>query len=358
MNKVITDYHNKRYEWAFHAKKEFLDKFIQLDVKKMNLLHIAEDNSIGSDMNISPFLCLTNCLNLAEKERKQKAEETNKELERLGHIISEKKAVLDQKLNFFHMKNHEYLSKIEKYTRFSNEIEAIIQEIEHTNRELLVKNILTYDVKQKKASVLNQHALQLQHSFEKKIDNQLSAIKERAEKINLSKASHLKLPNLDPIPKIQQKIDSYWLTSRYDKAFNRMCHNAILWVEQLYHAYKEVLTPILDEVLMHRDQLLIEAEALKCKKELIISEWLTELADKEKTRDALREEHVKVNEMWAQDCEHAKQLQGYFIKHWLRYKEELQEKFLTTNPQERWAATQYLQLLQQDGENIIESMNI
>jgi hypothetical protein len=68
--------------------------------------------------------------------------------------------------------------------------------------------------------------------------------------------------------------------------------------------------------------------------------------------------HNEVNEMWKQDSEHAKQLQSYFIKHWLLYKEELQAHFLYGNSKERFLASQYLLLLEQDGEKIINSLNI
>lgn len=67
--------------------------------------------------------------------------------------------------------------------------------------------------------------------------------------------------------------------------------------------------------------------------------------------------YQEILEMWNQDREHATQLQSYFIKHWMNYKAELQYHFLYGDEKERWLASQYLQLLLQDGKKIIESLN-
>ncbi len=49
---------------------------------------------------------------------------------------------------------------------------------------------------------------------------------------------------------------------------------------------------------------------------------------------------------------------AYLIKHWLLYKDELKQKFRYVSVEERWLVSQYLLFLQQDGEKMIESMNI
>ncbi|WP_338453142.1 hypothetical protein R4Z09_15480 [Niallia oryzisoli] len=358
MNKVLTDLHKKRFEWAFQAKKEFLDQFVRLDVEKIDRLHRQQEDSFCTDVKLLPFQSLTNCFKVAEGDRKQEHVESEKELKMLEHFISEKKAQMEQKLNFFHMKNREFSSKIKNYTDFLHDIESIIQEMEHTDKESIVKNYVKYDVKQKKASILNGHAEQLQISIKNKIENQLTEIRERADRLDLLQDSLLRLPKQDPIPKIQQKIDSYWFTSRYDKSFNQLLLNGTKWVEQIYQSFKVILMPLINEALMLRNQLLYEVESLNRMKEENIAKLQMDLTKIEIERDYLRKEQVKMNEMWEKDLQHANQLQGYFMKHWLLYKEELQRQFLSENPEERWAAFQYLKLLQQDGENIIESMNI
>ncbi|KAA9024235.1 hypothetical protein [Niallia endozanthoxylica] len=358
MNQVVTDLHNKRYEWAFHAKKEFLNHFVRLDVQKIEHYHHPREISVNTVVDKESFQSLMNCLELAEKVRKQENEIHEKELEKLEQIIFEKKAQMDLELNFFHMKNHEFSSKIENYKEFSNDIKTIIQEMKRMDKDSFVKNFLKYDANHKKASILNRNAIQLQITVEKKIENQLMEIKERTNSLNLLKIVHLELPKLDPIPKIKQKIDSYWLKSRYDKAFNRLSDEATVWLEEMYQAYQNVLQAYLNEASDIYNRLAHEAEVLKRTKEETISQLQNELTEIEEKRDYLRTEYEKADEMWERDCDHARQLQGYFIKHWLLYKKELQHKFLSENPQERWIAAQYLQLLQQDGENIIESMNI
>lgn len=358
MNKVLTELHKKRYEWAFQAKKEFLDQFVRLDVEKIDRLHRQQEDSFCTDVKLLPFQNLTNCIKVAEKDRMQEHVESEKELKRLEQFISEKKEQMEQKLNFFHMKNREFSSKIKNYTDFLHDIESIIQALEHTDKESIVKNYVKYDTKQKKASILNGHAEQLQISIKNMIENQLTEIKVKADRLDLLQDSLFRLPKLDPIPKIQQKIDSYWFNSRYDKAFNQLMLNGIKWVEQIYQSLKDILSPLLNEALVQHDQLVHEAGSLKRMKDETITELKRELNKIEIERDYLRKEQVKVNEMWEKDLQHANQLQGYFMKHWLLYKEELQRQFLSENPEERWTAFQYLKLLQQDGENIIESMNI
>ncbi len=356
MNNVIKDLHHKRYEWALHAKKEFLDQFVRLDVEKVHLLHPVQEKNRSSDY-LWPFLSLTNCFKLVESERQQENEKNKKDLEKLEQMISEKKTLLNEKLNFFHMKNHEFSSKIEKYHELLADIEAVLQEMKNVDREY-VKYFLNYDVKQKKASILNQQAIKLQITMEKKLENQLTGIIERADRFHLVQDSHLRLPKLEPIPKIHQKMDSYWLKSRYDRAYNHLFDNAMKWVEQMYMAYSEVLAPVLNEAFMQRNQLLNEAEALQLEKEENITNIQIDLSAMEAKREILCEKHSHVNRLWEQDYQHAKQLQRYFMKHWLLYKKKLQQQLLTDNPEECWAAFQYLQLLQQDGENIIETINI
>jgi len=358
MNQLLTDLHNKRYRWAFHAKKEFLSHFVRLDVQKLEHYHPPQEISGSTNVDKESFQGLMNGLKLAEKMRRQENERHEKELEKLEQIIFEKKAQMDLKLNFFHMKNHECSSKIENYKEFSNSIKMIIEEMKRMDKDSFVKKFLKYDVNHKKASILNHNAIQLQITVEKKIENQLREIKERTNSLSLLKMVHLELPKLDPIPKIKQKIDSYWLKGRYDKAFHRLSNEATVWVEAMHQAYQNVLEVYLNEAADICHQLANEVEALERTKEETVSTLQNELNEMEGKRNCLRIEYAKVDEMWERDCEHARQLPSYFIKHWLLYKEELQHQFLSENPQERWAAAQYLQLLQQDGENIIESMNI
>ena len=74
---------------------------------------------------------------------------------------------------------------------------------------------------------------------------------------------HLQLPGLDSIPEIQQKLDSFWLNSQYQKSLQITREHATSWVKKMYKAYIFLLTLIHNEGTQHLQQLLIEKEALQ-----------------------------------------------------------------------------------------------
>jgi hypothetical protein len=359
MNHTFIDFHKNRYEWAFHAEREFINRFVRLDVQKAERSLTKEFTLLGtSDVNELSFNHLTKLYSEAKEESKLEFEEHKKNIEKLEQLIERKRLQIIQELNALDRKEKQISSEIENYKAFSMELEKIMNDIKAIEIESFVKSIIIYDTSHKKASVLNGYASNLKLTVETDLEKQLMKIEEEVHNLNITSGRDLRLPKLASIPKIYQKIDAFWLTSSYDKAFYHLCDKAIDWVVAMYNAYLDVLTPILNGVEEQREQLVKKAQALKWMKDEKVIKQQKEIAQDEKRRDQLMAQHDEVYKMWQQDCEHAKQLQGYFIKHWLLYKEELQQHFLSSSVKERWFISQYLQLLQQDGEKIIESLNI
>ncbi|MCQ6274809.1 hypothetical protein JMM81_07475 [Bacillus sp. V3B] len=340
MNHRFIDFHKKRYEWAFNAKTEFINCFVRLDVHERSFNH------------------LTKLYNEAEETRKRELEEYEKNIEKLEKLIESKRLQINQELNVFNIKDKQISREIENYRGLTVYLEKIMKDTKAIEVEPIVKDMIIYNASHKKASILNGYASNLQSIVKMNLEEQLTDIKEKVHNLNITSVNDLRLPELDSIPRIYQKIDSFWLTNSYDKAFYNLCDQAIDWVVKLYKAYMKVLTLILNEVVEQSEQLLKKAEDLKRIKDEKVEKLHKEIIVDKKKRDLLHTRYNEVHEMWKQDCEHAKQLQGYFIKHWLQYKEELQHYFLSGNAEERWFVSQYLQLLQQDGEKIIQSLNI
>jgi hypothetical protein len=220
-----------------------------------------------------------------------------------------------------------------------------------------VEKIIENDPNNKKASVLNGKASRLQLTVEEGLEKQLTKIKEKAYNLNLVSGNHLRLTVLYSIPEIKKTFFGFLFHS-YEKALNNIRVNAIDWVVDMYDSYVDLLTPMLNEVTEQLEQLLKKRVFLRGANERKVNE-LRRAVDQDIGRlNDLVTHHSEVLKMWEQDCEHAKQLQGYFIKHWLLYKEELQRKLQYGTTEERWLALHYLLLLQQDDEKIIESLKI
>jgi hypothetical protein len=346
MNYTFTDFHKKRYEWAFRAKREFMNRFVRFDVQKVDL-----------DKEELSFRHLLKCSSEAEKTSKREFAECEKNIETLETLIKRKRLQIDQEGEVCNIQLEQISLEIENYQVFTSQIEKKIQDMKAMEIEPFVKKCIIYDTNHKKASILNEHASRLEATIAKSLDKQFTKIKEEAQSLKIASVHELKRPELDSIPKIQQKIDNFWLTSSYDKAFYKLCDKAVDWVVEMYNAYLYVLTSILNRATEKYEQLRKRAQDLTEMKDEKIKRLHKEMIEDEKKRDQLLAYYDEVSEMWKQDCEHAKQLQGYFMKHWFLYKDELQQRFLSSNVEERWFVSQYLQILQQDGEKIIESLN-
>src|SRR4051794_10030836 len=208
MNHTFIDFHKNRYEWAFHAGREFINRFARLDVQKAERSLIKELTLLGnSDVNELSFKHLTKLYSEAKEESKLEFEEHKKNIEKLEQLIERKRLQIIQELNALNREEKQISSEIEHYKAFSMELEKVMNAIKASEIESFVKNIIIYDTSHKKASVLNGYASNLKLTVETDLEKQLTKIKEEVYNLNMKLGHDLKLPKLDSIPKIHQKID-------------------------------------------------------------------------------------------------------------------------------------------------------
>ena len=353
---MLTKYHKNRYKWAFDAQREFIDSFVVLNIQEYDSSFSEE--IIGLDQKAPSFCHLTKLYNIAKKTRKELFEEYDKEIERFGDLIKENNIQIEIELKETTSKENQLLIDIKNGKEFLTHVENMIEDIKSIEIIRFVNEMIPFQSNHKKASFINGCALKLENLVKIRIQKQISELRENAQPLHLLSIRHLQLPELDSIPEIQQKMDSFWFKSKYQKSLQITRDHANVWVENMYKDYINLLTLIHNEGTQHIQQLLNEKDVLKQMTDATLQMLQNTRSNNQEKRDLLTKQQKELNTLWQQDCEHAKRLSTYFIKHWLLYKEELEQKFLHVSVEERWLVSQYLLLLQQDGENIIESMNI
>jgi GTPase SAR1 family protein len=321
------------------------------------ILHNLQNDLENLDVNELSFSRLTKLYKEAVEESKQELEENEKSLEKYKQVIKRQDFIIKQESKEAELKYKNMSSEIDINHMFSNHIGTLFKDVEPDQIKQFVKSHIEYNSGNKKASALNGYASKLQLSIETDLESKLREVKENAHNLKKSSGQHLELPDIYSIPKIHQKIDAFWFTSTYEKALYKIRDQACDWVVEMYESYNQLLTTIRNEVTEQLEQLFKKTEAFQRANDEKMQRLHKELAVYKEQQEQLEALNKEVYEMWNQDREHAAQLQGYFIKHWLLYKEELQQHFLYGDTKERWLATQYLHLLQQDGEKIIESLN-
>ena len=354
---MLTDYHKNRYKWAFNAEREFINSFVVLKVQDHKDGPLLEDR-IGFAENAPSFCHLTECYKVAEKTRKQAFEEYDNEIRKLEDLIKKNHTQIEIEMKEKTSKENQLFIQIKNCKEFLTHIEKIISDLNAIEIKCFVNEIIPIQSTHKKASAINGYALKLEQFVKTRINKQISDLKESAQPLPILAIGDLQLPEIDSIPEIQQKIDTFWFNSRYQKSLHITREHATDWVEKMYKAYMNQLFFIHNEGTQHLEQLLNEKESLLQMKDATLLRLYNIQDNDQKRRDLLIKQQKELNTWWKQDCEHAKNLPAYFIKHWLLYKEELEQTFLHVSVDERWLVLQYLLLLRLDGEKIIESMNI
>ena len=159
MNHTFVDFHKNRYEWAFHAEREFLNLFVRLDVQKVERTLTKVLPHLGnSKVNELSFDRLTKLYSEVEKESKLEFEEHEKKIEKLKRLIERKRLQIDQEWKAFNIENKQISSRVEDYQAFSTDLESIMNDMKTIEIEPFVKNHMIYDTSRKKASILNGYA--------------------------------------------------------------------------------------------------------------------------------------------------------------------------------------------------------
>ncbi|WP_251552090.1 hypothetical protein [Neobacillus muris] len=332
------NFHKNRYEWVFQAKQEFIDRFgcpgaDQLDVNEQSFSRLMK---FYKDAEAASRLAL------------EQHEEKTKEYEEL---IERNKALLDQEISEAEQQYQEICSKINVHDLLLSKIELKSTEPGYIHE--IVHEVIPYTPNHRKASVINRAIENLEQRIAEELEPKLREILQEADRIKIGSENLSHLPYITPIPRLEQKIDSFWLKSNYEKAASHTRELAHEWVTAMYHTYNEVLAPIENEARERKEELSKEANALKSATLEKRKKLKEDLAVYEQRKAELEESYQKVYDSWKQYREHASQLVGHFIKHWMDYKNELEQFLHNGSTEERWLASKYLELLLQDGEKII-----
>ncbi|PFO08040.1 hypothetical protein COJ85_05060 [Bacillus sp. AFS076308] len=358
MNSTLIDFHKKRFEWAFMAKEEFLNHFDPyknegLSDSLEDLLHILQTDL--ENPNEPSFDRLNKFFQEADEEMKMKLKNYEKQIEPYELLITKQSSIIDHKKEEARIQEDGFAIEIDDYDRFLKQIELKNTESDHI--WVLVDDTIEYTPQDRKASIINEDVSRLQIAVERDLGTSILILKQEAHFFKIELATPLELPFVPPIPAIEQKIDAFWFKNTYEKALFKMRSQAHDWVTEMYQNYNRLLTSILYEITTQREQAVKEAEASKLEYRQKINTLENQLVTYQKEEAQLKARYQKACQVWNQFQKHASQLQGYLIKHWLEYKEELQQDFLYGNAEGRFLAAQYLQLLRKDGQKIIESVN-
>lgn len=317
------------------------------------LLNLQKDLE-NLDVNELSFNRLTKLYKEAEESSKLELEQHENEVKKYNRLIERQKAILNHVKEEGERQYNQICEEIQVFNTFISTIELKDTHFEIINK--IVNDSIEYTPDFRRSSVINTCIAELEQSIEEELESNLRKVIQEATILKIGTGIPVRLPFLSSIPRIEQMIDSFWLTSTYEKAVSKTCSHAYKWVRQMYHNYNQVLTPILNEAIEVKGRLLKDAAVLKKANERGINQLEEELALYQEIKANLDAHYQQVLELWEQDREHASKLQSYFIKHWLEYKNELQLHLHYGNTEERWFASQYLQLLHRDGAKIIESL--
>ncbi|ULT56820.1 hypothetical protein L1999_28065 [Neobacillus drentensis] len=362
MNPTFIDFHKKRYEWVLKALKDFSVRFNEWKneapyttgmtksvegLVRMLQLHLEPSHETS-------FNGLKNFFQEAEKVRQSELENVEKQLEPYQLLITKQTSILEHEKENAHLLEERLLNDINRFDQFQQQIELKNMDSDHIWE--LVDDIIEYTPYNKKASVINYDVSRLQNWAERELGNSLLTIKQKASDANIELGQPLELPFLPPLPEIEQKIDAFWFKTTYEKALSTMREQAHEWLTEMYQNYNHLLKLVLTELTRQKEQAIKEVEAGKLEYRTKINSLENQLVTYQKEEAELKARYLKACQLWEQFSDHASQLQGYLIKYWLDYKEELQQHLLYGQTEDRWLSAHYLQLLRQDGENMIESL--
>ncbi|MEH7096846.1 hypothetical protein [Neobacillus vireti] len=355
MNPTFIDFHKKRFEWAFKAKEEFLHHFDPYENEGLSdsieeLLDIlqTELENPNEPSRLQEFY------QEEEEEWRIKLKNFQKQIEPYELLITKQASMIDHKKEEAHLLAAGFTSELDDYDRFLQQIELKNTESDHIR--VLVEDTIEYTPHDRKASIINEDVSRLQIAVERDLGTSILILKQEAHFFKIDLATPLELPFIPPIPAIEQKINAFWFKSTYEKALSHMRSLAHDWVTEMYQNYNSLLTSILHEVTVQKELAGKEAEASKLAYRQKMNTLENQLVTYQKEEVELKARYQKASQKLNQFHEQVSQLQGYLIKYWLEFKEELQQDFLYGNAEGRFLAAQYLQLLRQDGGKIIEPL--
>ncbi|WP_364280159.1 hypothetical protein [Peribacillus frigoritolerans] len=242
-----------------------------------------------------------------------------------------------------------------------NQLKATIQKEMNRITEMdiaaEVRGQIPSDLSNRYASVINNAAVNFQYKTEELLNKNMKDLNKQLKILGVAVTEQFNLGDTPYIYMISKWINKLWLEDKYFRELFKVRESCENWLKRVQASYEKYLA----SSLLIIDQLLLEAKnkknQIKSLHEYEIKKINRELEEAEEQLSDLKEAHKRLQDTWQADCSHARQLQQFFIKHWLLYKEQLEEKCLYGSPEEKWLALQYLQLLVKDGQFIINSID-
>lgn len=246
--------------------------------------------------------------------------------------------------------------KIEQLNKVKATIEGELTRIQILNVEDLVKEKIPVDYTNKYASQINDASARFQLAMEEEIRKKIKGLTEQMLALDVI-PKQFELGDIPPIYSINRKIDKIWFDGQYSKEMYLVHATCKHWLVQVHVRYKRTLSERLLQITEALQEVKNEVERIRAEHELEMRKIDRNLKQAMVHLKQVNKEHASLEKTWQADCLHARQLQQYFIKHWLLYKEELEEKCYSEEPAEKWGAFQYLQILLKDGKTIIQSLD-
>ncbi|SEN88861.1 50S ribosome-binding GTPase [Mesobacillus persicus] len=310
----------------------------------------------STDFNKLSFSFLTKLYREAELDSKVELEESELRIQMIKARLDNLRAMRNT-----YTKIADKIRPQEERIRSLNKVRLTISQEQIRLKEFSIdkeiENKIPADFTNRYASVINQAAVHFQYQTEVLLNKKIREINWSMKGLRVDGMDELTLVDVAPVYGINSIINKFWTDRKYFKELFSVRESCVRWLEHVHEIYSNNLSEKLGTINEQVDELNKEISQIKDLYEQDLNNMTLEIKKVKVQLAELNEEHIKLRQRWEEDCLHARQLQQYFIKHWLLYKERLQQKCLYGLPEEKWLALRYLQHLVKDGQLIINSLD-
>lgn len=335
-------------EPALYNKTSAIMKEIAVKLKS-DLMHL--------NVNELTFNRLTQFYRQAEEASKVELLAFDSRIEKSAKMLIRHEFQLDMSDKHFYEKEAEVLKEYTDYEEFLNKLDEHINHFGFIDVEELANEGITYNEDKRNYSVLNAEASSLQYELVQRLEKVQAEVESDTRRLQVS-LGEITFPEIVPPALLDRDKKEIIFKRSYRKIIKQLRLDVSFRIEEMVDPFVETFINVHDHVSIKADSVFNELDLLRRAYDKNRSTLQDEINKEVDIKQQLMTQREEAKRLWEQDCDHAKKLQTYFIEHWLLYKHELEELFLHGRLEERWLASQYLQLLQVDGTRIIESLNI